>query len=155
MSTLVEALAQRTCLVTGANSGIGWAASLQLAEAGHRVILGCRDASRGAEAGERIRAQVPAAEQSVLGIDLSLHASIRAPAEQVWKLDVLVQNAAWFDVRARERTESAEGVETAWATNHLGPALLTGLLMPRLLESADAQQAARLPRHPRDELDDR
>ncbi|MEN9797745.1 MAG: hypothetical protein RL653_1441 [Pseudomonadota bacterium] len=142
MTTLVEAMAKRSCLVTGANAGIGWAAALQLAQAGHRVLLGCRDEARGVEAMERIRAQVPDADLSLLQVDMSLQSSVRAAAAKVGALDVLIHNAAWFDVRARTRTETAEGVEMAWATNHLGPALLTELLMPRLLEGPDARVLA-------------
>jgi len=129
----------RVCLVTGANAGIGRAASEQLARAGHTVLMGCRDHARGEAAAAALRATVPGAKVSVLEVDLSLKASVRAAAARIESLDVLIHNAAFFDVRQRTRQVTSEGVEVAWATNYLGPALLTELLLPQL-------QASRAPR---------
>jgi NAD(P)-dependent dehydrogenase (short-subunit alcohol dehydrogenase family) len=129
----------RVCLVTGANAGIGRAASEQLARAGHTVLMGCRDRARGEEAAAALRAAVPDARVSTLEIDLSLKASIRAAAAEIDALDVLIHNAAYFDIRQRARQVTSEGVELAWATNYLGPALLTELLLPLL-------RASRAPR---------
>lgn len=132
----------RRVLVTGGNAGIGYAAAEQLAEAGWEVLLGCRDAARGASAAAAIVRAVPGASVSVLALDMASQASIRAAAAQVDRLDALVHNAAYFDIRTKARTETAEGVETTWATNHLGPALLTELLLPNLRASADARVVA-------------
>lgn len=132
----------RTALITGANAGIGRAAALQLAQAGHRVLLGCRDPGRGEEAAAAIREAVPGAEVAVVGVDLASRASIRAAAAGLDGLDVLVHNAAFFDVRVHERRETVDGVETTWATNVLGPMLLTELVAPLLLASDDARVVA-------------
>ncbi len=131
-----------TSLITGGNAGIGRAAALQLARAGHRVLLGCRDLSRGEAAALELRAAVPGAQVSVLGLDMASRRSIRDAAARVERLDVLIHNAAYFDIRQKKRTVSPEGAETTWATNHLGPALLTELLMPRLQERPDARVIA-------------
>lgn len=132
----------KTCLITGANAGIGLAAARQLAQAGHRLLLGCRDRARGEQAAHQLRLTAPGAEISVLELDMSLQRSIHEAAARVERLDVLIHNAAYFDIRAKARTETPEGIETTWATNHLGPALLTELLMPRLQESHDARVIA-------------
>jgi NAD(P)-dependent dehydrogenase (short-subunit alcohol dehydrogenase family) len=133
---------RKTCLITGANAGIGLAAAQQLAQAGHRLLLGCRDQARGEQAAQQLRLAAPGAEISVLELDMSLQRSIRAAAARVERLDVLIHNAAYFDIRAKARTVTPEGIETTWATNYLGPALLTELLMPRLQESHDARVIA-------------
>ena len=133
---------RRTCLITGANAGIGRAAAQQLVEAGHRVLMGCRDRVRGEAAARQLRLAVPGADLSLLVLDMSSRQSIREAAERVDDLDVLVHNAAYFDLRIRARTETLDGLETTWATNYLGPALLTELLLPVLQKSGDARVIA-------------
>jgi NAD(P)-dependent dehydrogenase (short-subunit alcohol dehydrogenase family) len=133
---------RRTCLITGGNAGIGRAAAQQLVEADHRVLLGCRDRARGDAAAEQLRLAVAGAEVSVLDLDMSSQRSIREAAARVDDLDVLIHNAAYFDVRAKARTETPEGIETTWATNYLGPTLLTELLLPALQRSEDARVIA-------------
>jgi NAD(P)-dependent dehydrogenase (short-subunit alcohol dehydrogenase family) len=129
----------KTCLITGANAGIGRAAARQLVAAGHHVLIGCRDRAKG----EAVAAELSGAGRAtVLELDLASQRSIRAAAARVEVLDVLIHNAAYFDVRAPGRVETPEGVELTWATNHLGPALLTELLLPRLLAREDARVVA-------------
>lgn len=132
----------RTVLITGANAGIGFAAASQLAAAGHAVLLGCRSRARGDEAAARIAAETPGARVSVLEVDMESQASIRRAAASVDALDALVHNAAFFDIRERRRRLTAEGREVTWATNHLGPALLTELLLPKLLEGRSPRVVA-------------
>lgn len=59
--------------------------------------------------------------------------------EGVNRLDVLIHNAADFDISRKKPLFSADGVETIWATNHLGPVLLTKLLEPELSVSEQAR----------------
>lgn len=131
-----------TCLITGANAGIGRAAAQLLVEAGHRVLLGCRDRARGEAAAQRLQLEVAGAEAIVLDLDMSLQRSIREAAARVDHLDVLVHNAAYFDVRNKVRIETSEGIETTWATNYLGPVLLTELLLPALQQSESGRVIA-------------
>lgn len=123
-------------VVTGASSGLGLAVSAKLAAAGHRVILGCRDGERGANAIAVIRGKVPDANLEVLDIDLASLASVRAAAEKVVsdgeRLRALVCNAG-VQVVNGIRT-SADGYELTFAVNHLGHFLLTDLLLDHLAD---------------------
>jgi len=121
----------RLAAVTGANSGLGFQTSLELARAGARVILGCRSRERGDEALERIRTEVPDADAEVRELDLADLTSVRAFADGLDEpLNLLVNNAG---VMALPRRETADGFEMQFGTNHLGHFALTGLLLPRLL----------------------
>lgn len=130
----------RTCLVTGANSGIGKEAARALAGRGDRVILACRDPQRG-EAARKEIAETTGNPQVELGIvDLGRQGSIREFAGQFLEshreLHVLVNNAGLW---ANRRRETADGIEETWAVNVLGYFLLTELLLGRLRESAPAR----------------
>lgn len=100
---------------------------------GAQVILGCRSKDRGEQAATEITDTTGRNEVTAMEVDLSSLASVRAFAaafhERLPKLDVLVNNAA-ASLRTRERTR--EGFERHWATNVLGPHLLTKLLLPAL-----------------------
>src|SRR4051812_36213723 len=86
--------AGRLAVVTGANSGIGFHASLELARAGACVILACRSRERGDEALARIRDEAPGAKVEVRELDLADLASVRAFAAVLAEaLDLLVNNA--------------------------------------------------------------
>ncbi len=129
----------KTCLVTGGNSGIGKAAAIQLAERGCRVLVGCRNAERGKQAVDEIQAKTGSRAVDLLILDLSSQKSIRDAAVSLGKscdkLDVLIHNAADFDISRKSPVFSPEGIETVWATNHVGPVLLTDLLLPYLKKS--------------------
>ncbi len=129
----------RWCLITGGNSGIGRAAAVQLAGAGHKVTIACRSAERGELARKTIRDESDGGSVELLLVDLSLQASIRRAAERFAadhpRLDVLINNAADFDITRKAPRFTEEGVESVWATNHLGPVLLTSLLRPLLEQS--------------------
>jgi NAD(P)-dependent dehydrogenase (short-subunit alcohol dehydrogenase family) len=127
-------LAGVQAVVTGANSGLGLVATLELARRGALVTLGVRDEARGAEAAERVRAQVPAARLDVARLDLADLASVRlfATARVQRPLDLLINNAG---VMALPRRDTADGFEMQFGTNHLGHFALTGLLLPTLLRS--------------------
>jgi NAD(P)-dependent dehydrogenase (short-subunit alcohol dehydrogenase family) len=125
-------LAGVDAIVTGANSGLGLVTTLELARQGADVVLAVRDAGRGAEAAERIRAQVPAARLEVARLDLANLASVRAFAAGFAgrPVNLLVNNAG---IMAVPRHETADGFEMQLGTNHLGHFALTGLLLPALL----------------------
>jgi NAD(P)-dependent dehydrogenase (short-subunit alcohol dehydrogenase family) len=128
----------RVAVVTGANSGIGYVTARELARAGARVLLACRSEARGAEAGERLVAEVPGAEVEFARVDLGDLASVRefAATYASDRLDLLVNNAG---VMALPYGTTADGFETQFGTNHLGHFALTGLLLPTLLETPAAR----------------
>jgi NAD(P)-dependent dehydrogenase (short-subunit alcohol dehydrogenase family) len=125
-------LTGRTAVVTGANSGIGFRAAVELARHGAAVTLTARDPGRGADALARLRTEVPAADAALAQLDVADLASVRAfvaaygPAE----LDLLINNAGVMAVPLRH---TPDGFESQFGTNHLGHFALTGLLLPRLL----------------------
>jgi dehydrogenase/reductase SDR family protein 12 len=133
-------LAGRVCLVTGANAGLGLAASIGLAQLGASLRLLVRDAGRGEDARRAIVAATGNEDVRCELVDISLRRSVRACAERLLAgsepVHVLVHNAG---VLPAERRETAEGVELTFATNVLGPHLLTRLLRERLVASAPAR----------------
>jgi NAD(P)-dependent dehydrogenase (short-subunit alcohol dehydrogenase family) len=129
-----------TVVITGGNSGIGKAAAVALATAGARVVITARSASRGAAARDDI-ASASGSDQVELSVfDLADLASVRAGAadllERCPRIDVLLNNAGLI---LSERTLSADGYEATFAINHLGPFLLTELLLDRLKASAPSR----------------
>jgi dehydrogenase/reductase SDR family member 12 len=123
----------KTALVTGANSGIGFAVSKALAALGATVHLACRDEGRGQRAVESIRAELPSAEVHLQKLDVSVLADVRRFARELrGPIDVLVNNAG---VLPGAMTRTSEGHELTFATNVLGPHALTSALMPRLAEA--------------------
>jgi NAD(P)-dependent dehydrogenase (short-subunit alcohol dehydrogenase family) len=132
----VPTMTGTTCLVTGATSGIGKETALRLAALGATMILPARDAARGEAAKAEIQARAPHARVEVMTADLSSLSQVRELAARVRarhdRLDVLVNNAGVISPR---QPLTADGLEMTFATNHLGPFLLTSLLRD-LLERA-------------------
>jgi NAD(P)-dependent dehydrogenase (short-subunit alcohol dehydrogenase family) len=130
----------RTCLVTGATSGIGRAAARELARRGAELVLVCRDPARGEETLAEIREDTANAKLSLLRADLSSQAEIRRAAQGFLEsgrpLHVLLNNAGVVLMR---RSETVDRIESTFAVNHLGYFLLTRLLEDRLRESAPAR----------------
>lgn len=131
-------LAGRRCLVTGANSGIGFETALALADLGAEVVLLCRSEERGAEAVRRIRERTGNPRVRLERLDVSDLADVRAAAARLsdGPVDVLVHNAG---VLPDARQETADGLELTFATHVAGPLLLTRLLRPCLEKSPDAR----------------
>ena len=125
----------RRAIVTGANSGLGWHVSTELARKGASVVLACRSEERGGDAVHRLREEVPDAQVECRRLDLTSLDSVRAFAGSVDEpVDILVNNAG---VMATPHLRTADGFELQLGTNHLGHFALTGLLMPRLLDAPD------------------
>ncbi|MFE7772739.1 oxidoreductase [Streptomyces sp. NPDC057445] len=128
----------RTVVVTGANSGIGLVTARELARRGARVVLACRSEARGKEAEAFIKAQVPGADVEFSPLDLADLASVRrfADSYEPGTLDLLINNAG---VMALPYGTTADGFETQFGVNHLGHFALTGLLLPKLLNTPRAR----------------
>jgi NAD(P)-dependent dehydrogenase (short-subunit alcohol dehydrogenase family) len=130
----------KTCVVTGANSGIGKETALGLARLGAQVVMVCRNREKGQVALEDIRRESGSSQVDLLIADLSSQASVRELAKQICakyqRLDVLINNAG---ATSPARKLSADGIEVTVAGNHLGPALLTALLLGLLKSSAPSR----------------
>jgi NAD(P)-dependent dehydrogenase (short-subunit alcohol dehydrogenase family) len=133
----------KTIIVTGANSGIGKAAAVQLAVLGADVVMACRSLERGQHALEEVKQTSGSQRVELMQLDLASQKSIRAFAEDFKKkhkrLDVLIHNAANFDKTITQPILTEDGIETIFATNHVGPFLLTGLLLDLLKKSAPSR----------------
>lgn len=129
----------RVVLVTGSTDGIGRATARALAAAGLKVILHGRGKAKVDLALAQLLEELPGAQLEGVSFDLGSLKAVRSGAAQIRErvpaLHALVNNAGIF---ASERAVTDDGVELTFAVNHLGPFLLTELLMPRLLESARA-----------------
>ena len=128
-------LTGRRYLVTGANSGIGFATALGLATRGAEVWMLCRDKTRGEEALQQIRQQSQSEKVFLSLVDIASLASIRRFVEGFPQepIDGLAHNAGLLPA---ERQLSPEGAEITFAAHVLGPQLLTTLLLPRLKMAA-------------------
>ena len=133
-------MAGRTCLVTGATSGIGKATATALARLGAEVVLVARDPAKGQATVAELRAATGNSRVELLLADLASQASIRHAAEQVkrthQRLHVLVNNAGGYWAT---RHLTPDGLELTFALNHLAYFLLTTLLLEPLRTSAPAR----------------
>jgi NAD(P)-dependent dehydrogenase (short-subunit alcohol dehydrogenase family) len=130
----------KLAVVTGANSGLGLITARELARAGARVVLACRDEGKGEQAAEQIRSDAPDAEVEAAALDLASLASVREFAGRLGaaegRLDILVNNAG---IMAAPKRTTADGFELQFGTNHLGHFALTGLLLEPLLAAPEAR----------------
>ena len=130
----------KVCIVTGGSSGIGLETVRGLAKQGAEVVLAVRDPAKGAEAAAEVRKTVPDARLVVMKVDLASRQSIKdfvaAFETKYSKLAGLVNNAALVPAK---RTLTPDGLETQFGVNHLGPFLLTVLLLPRLKAAAPSR----------------
>ncbi len=138
-------LQEKNILVTGATSGIGFRAALDLAGKGANVIGAGRDAARCESARQRILSHYPRAKIIYLVADLSEQNQVIFLAENVQNLiqknstaclDILINNAGLVSEKKRF---TEDGIELTFAVNHLAPFLLTHRLLPVLTLSPDAR----------------
>lgn len=129
-------LAGRTALVTGANSGLGYHTTRELARHGAKVIMAVRSETRGQSALDALRAEQPDAALELRFLDLADLDTVRPFADGVTKLDLLINNAG---VMMPPRTLSKQGYELQFAANHLGHFALTALLLGRITDSQDGR----------------
>ena len=136
----VPDMSGKTLIVTGGNSGIGFETAAALAGAGARVIITARDPRRGQAALEKIKSRGGSGSVELSVFDLGSLKSVREGASDLLgradRIDVLVNNAG---LMLTERSETPDGFETTFGVNHLGPFLLTVLLLDRIKDSAPAR----------------
>lgn len=124
----------RVAIVTGANSGLGYATAKALADRGAHVVLAVRDPDKGRAAVARMSRQNRRVDCVVQEVDLAALGSLRAAAEELKtrypRIDLLINNAGvcWTPYMT-----TADGFELQFGTNHLGHFALTGLLLEHML----------------------
>jgi NAD(P)-dependent dehydrogenase (short-subunit alcohol dehydrogenase family) len=125
----------RIAVITGTTHGIGRVTSRELARAGFTVVMLCRDYDAATREREAILAQVPGATVHVVRCDLASLRSVREAARSVRedfdRIALLINNAGIVSTLHRM---SVDGFELTFATNHLGPFLLTTLLLDRMAD---------------------
>ena len=134
-------MSNKTVIVTGGNSGIGRESAIALSKMGAEIIMACREQAYGhetpvADVIAEIETLVPDAKLSFIPLDLACLASIRNFVErflqQYDRLDVLLNNAG---VLSPKKLQTRDGFELTMGTNHLGPFLLTNLLLDQLIST--------------------
>lgn len=153
--TVMSNIEGKVALVTGATSGIGKVAALELAKMGAHVIVVGRNPTKTEATVQEIKTQSANQSVNMLLADLSSIKDVRKLAqqfkEQYQQLDILVNNAG---VIVTSRQESVDGYEMTFALNHLGYFLLTNLLLDVLQSSSPARivnVASKI--HPRSTID--
>ncbi len=140
MTDSARTMSGKTCLITGATSGIGEVAARELAKAGAKVVLVGRSRAKAEATAEAIRREAGGAPVEYLLADLSSQAEVRRLAGEVKahhpRIDVLINNAG---AMIAPRRESVDGIEMTWALNHLAYFLLTNLLLDTLKASAPSR----------------
>ena len=136
-------LRNKTIIITGANSGIGKAASIQLAELGANVVMMCRNKERGEQALEDIRTVATGGLIELILVDMSSQKSVRNAVKEFLnghsQLDALIHNAASFDLSQKKPVMTSDGVESIFATNHVNIFLMTKLLLDTLKQSVPSR----------------
>ena len=130
----------RVAVITGANTGLGYETALALAEHGAHVVLAVRNLDKGKDAAARITAESPRADIALQELDLTSLDSVRAAARQLAsdydRIDLLINNAG---VMYTPKSNTKDGFELQFGTNHLGHFAFTGLLLDRLLPVAGSR----------------
>ncbi len=133
-------LTGKTCVITGASSGLGRESARALASTGVRLVLAARNRPALEETSTWIREQVPRSQISLVELDLTSLAGVRRAAgtiaAQAPVVDILMNNAGVM-FAPFGRTE--DGFEMQFGTNHLGHFELTRHLLPELLAADHAR----------------
>lgn len=136
-------LKNKTIIITGANSGIGKAASIQLAGMGANVVMFCRSKERGEQALQDVRSVARGGSVELILVDMASQKSVRDAVKEFLsthtRLDVLIHNAANFDHRQKKPVMTEDGLENVFATNHVNIFLMTQLLLETLKKSAPSR----------------
>lgn len=135
-----DALADRVVIITGATSGIGKTTAIQASRLGARLRFVARNEQKAEDLRGQLQKVSPHGDIGFYIADLSLLAEIESVSDEILanepRVDVLINNVG---VLPAERTETAEGLELAYATDLAGPFLLTNRLIDRMVESAPSR----------------
>lgn len=127
------------CIITGGNSGIGYQAAMQIAEKGYKVTLICRNEEAAGKACTQIAASTGNPYVDYIIADLSDMSAVKRAAAKYQNthdsLDVLINNAADFDLSVKKPVITADGMEKQFATNVAAPFLLSSLFLEMLIRS--------------------
>ena len=130
----------RICVITGANSGLGKISAQELAKKGHPIVMLCRNLDKARPVQQELQALAPNTPIDLIQCDLASLSSVRQAADEVRsrhdRIDVLMNNGGQLIDREQY---SPDGYELTFATNHLGPFLLTNLLLPLLRNAQNAR----------------
>lgn len=128
-----------TCIITGATSGIGYAAARRIAHGGAHLVLVCRNLEKAKNVKSELQQEFQV-QVNLIQADFSSLTQVREAASSILytypKIDVLINNAGLHTTR---RILTRDGLETVFCVNHLASFLFTRLLIDRLLESAPAR----------------
>lgn len=133
-------MGNRTIIVTGANTGLGYENTLSLSKMGAKVVMACRNMSKANDAKNQILKEVPKADLELMEIDLGSLQSVRKFAESYKskfdRLDVLINNAG---VMTPPYSKTEDGFELQFGANYLGHFLLTGLLLDIIVKTENSR----------------
>ncbi|KAM0257915.1 hypothetical protein ACHAPA_011517 [Fusarium lateritium] len=141
-----ESIQGKTILVTGVSpNSLGFATAAALAsQKPARLILSGRSSEKVQVAIDLLKADYGYPKYDALIMDLSSQASVRAAASQIINdadippIDILINNAGVMAIPTL--TLSEDGIETTFATNHVGHFLFTNLIMPKIIKAAQTSQ---------------
>jgi NAD(P)-dependent dehydrogenase (short-subunit alcohol dehydrogenase family) len=129
----------RVCVITGATSGVGYQAARSLAKGGAHTVLVCRNPQKAAHVKSELEGEFGTRVDIIIA-DFAVLADVRRAAEEINsiypQIDVLINNAG---VHYTTRTLTIDGIETAFAVNHVASFLFTRLLMQKMIDSAPSR----------------
>lgn len=127
----------KLCIITGANSGIGFETAKALAQKGAFIVMVCRNEDKAEAARQKIITETSNPGIDIVLCDFAIQAEIRKAAEEIKKnyekIDVLINNHGFL---ASEKEETVDGLEKTFAVNHIGYFMFTNLLLD-LIKAAD------------------
>lgn len=130
---------EKIVVITGANSGIGKAAAFKFAKEGYRVVMACRNIQTSESIRQEIEEKCNNKSVDLMQLDISSKQSIKhfcdAYKNKYLTLDILIHNAGHFKHGEKQFQQSADGVELTFATNLLGPFMMTKLLVAVLAKA--------------------
>lgn len=130
----------KLCVITGANSGIGYETTKELAAQGAFVVMVCRNEGKAEAARQQIISEIPDAGLSIVLCDFASMDDIRRAAaeiaEQYEKIDILINNHGFI---AKEFDTTLDGLEQTFGVNHIGYFLFTNLLLPQVKAAGKAR----------------